>query len=382
MTINIELNHKPHSNGLYCIFIRITDNKKHTRINSEIFIKKQYFKHKAKWGEWISRKNPKGHSLNRALEKKIAEIKERKDRGVTVRAAVRGGDFIAFALDFCEKYNNPEQTGTYKRYNVVINKLKEYAGDKIEFKEVTVEFLRKYVSWLRSEKKNDVNTYTTDLRKIRAVFNAAINEDLIDYSVNPFRKIKIETKRTTKQRLTLEELGAIRNLNLDEGGYIWHARNIFLFCLNCMGMRVGSALKLKSADIQGASLYYQMNKGGKSKNIELTGEALEIIGRYPERGKYLFPYLERETDIYNGISKATALINKGLKSIAEMAGIDKRLTTHISRHSFAKLANSAKVDVPTIQKMLGHSSIRTTQIYLGEISDDESNEALKKIFKS
>jgi integrase len=81
------------------------------------------------------------------------------------------------------------------------------------------------------------------------------------------------------------------------------------------------------------------------------------------------------------IGSATAMINEALKVIGGIAKIKVPLTFHLARHSFAYNAMKINVPIGIIKNAMGHSSIKTTEMYLGAFNDDEINEALKSLYK-
>lgn len=384
MTVGLELNHKERTiginKGLHLIMIRVTHKRKLYRSSSEIYVKKQQFNKKAKYGHWIV-KHLDAYEINEALKQKITSVERIYQLGeeVTPQQALLHDSYFKFADQFIEKYNNEDHKRTYDSYRSRIAKLKKYAGEGLKFSDVTVKFIRDYSTYLAGkEKGNHINSIAVDLRKIRAIINQAIKEDLFPYAKNPFLKISIETKKTSKEKLTSEELDLIRKYKCD--GYLLDAKNIFLFCVNCMGMRIGAALKLKKSQINKGWLHYQADKGGKTKNIELTKEAVKIVNHYSGEGEYLFPYLEGCKNENDAIKTKTSLINKGLKSIATALKLTKHVSTHVARHSFSRMALEKGVSIRTLQGMLSHTSVKTTEDYAGDILDIEGNEALKKIF--
>lgn len=381
MTTSIELHSNVRKDGRQLIQIKINNGKERKRCSSEIYVKKNQFNKKAKWGKWII-SHPESNKMNLELEKKINIVKENFQKTKNIISSLYGENFFDFAYDFIEKYNNQEQQWSYQAYNAKLNKLKNYSSDKLMFNDITVNFIRNYCVHLKKKYNNRVNTIAVDLRKIRSIINQAIKEEIIDYSKNPFLKIKIETERTSKQKLTIEDVETIRLAHFE--GWLNDARNIFLFCLNCMGMRIGSALKLKRNQIKNGQLYYQMNKGGKGKNIELTDESKKIVDYYlnSSDGEYLFPYLEGCENEWKKIKSSTSQVNNALRKISNDCGIKIKLTTHVNRHTFTLLAIESGADMRTLQGMLNHTSVSTTEHYAGQISDKNGNDALKKIFKS
>ena len=84
--------------------------------------------------------------------------------------------------------------------------------------------------------------------------------------------------------------------------------------------------------------------------------------------------------VFNEISSKNVLLNKGLKRIAKKAGISKKVTMHIARHSFANKAMKEGIKSSNIQGLLKHSSLSITEKYMGNFGNQEDNETLHKIF--
>jgi site-specific recombinase XerD len=133
-----------------------------------------------------------------------------------------------------------------------------------------------------------------------------------------------------------------------------------------------------------------MGKNGKFASFKIPQEAYQFLNHYlsDEQGPdaFVFPFLSNELDytdevfLKKQLEAKTALINKYLKKIAKKTEIDKNLTTHVARHTFASIARDKIEDISKIQKFLRHSSLRETQIYLGELTDKSLDESTDEIF--
>ena len=186
---------------------------------------------------------------------------------------------------------------------------------------------------------------------------------------------------------------------------IWNCRNYFFFSFYCAGIRVGDFIQLRWCNITSEGrLQYQMGKNHKDRNLKLVPEALEILNHYYKEdakpNEYIFPLLdmkpiwakyisqeEKDTmpsdmkmDMFNTISAKTALINKELAKIGKMANIEKKVSFHISRHSFAKMAKEKGLDNLEVKALLAHTNISTTQKYMGEFDTQRDDAALNKVF--
>lgn len=119
----------------------------------------------------------------------------------------------------------------------------------------------------------------------------------------------------------------------------------------------------------------------------LHEKAIAILDKFKTEASkpsdYVFPIVPNELnekdliELDLQISRGTARINKDLKIIATKAEINKPLSTHIIRHTFATLALSLGISTEIIQKILGHSNIRETQIY-AKMLDTTVDEQMKK----
>lgn len=149
---------------------------------------------------------------------------------------------------------------------------------------------------------------------------------------------------------------------------------------------------------------YQMGKNHKIRNMKLVPQALAILDLYrtdsAKSTDYIFPFMnnrkvyadavmqsdrdvlptELKQKMVGEISAKNALINKSLKRIAQKAGIEKKVSMHISRHSFASIAMQKGLESQKVKSLLAHSRLETTEVYMGNFSTDESDKALASIF--
>jgi len=207
-----------------------------------------------------------------------------------------------------------------------------------------------------------------------------------------------------KEKLDLVEIQKMEDLKLFPNEFIFHVRNAFIFSLYNAGIRIGDLLQLKWCNIQeDGRLEYFMGKTGKERSIKLLPPALKILKLYESSKEketdYIFPFLDNNAKysklispedfqkassellafLYNKIESQIALYNKALKLIAVRSQIKKKISSHISRHSFADIARK-KVSVYDIQKMLGHSTLKVTESYLKSLDNDAMDKAMEEVF--
>lgn len=432
ITFNLELNNRPTKNKTYSILLRITQDKKHIRKKTSVELKsKQDFNLKAKHGNWIRTSEPNHKVWNQTLEKEIEEAKntyrDLKKSGLATKELIKSKinsaevslSFLAFAKQRTQDIFNEGGYRNFKKYNGFCNKLENYLTEKhkkdLLFSEVTTSFLTKFEAYLHTlnneripEAKLHPSTIALILRIFKTLINRAIEiEKIIKPEMNPFLGFKYpQAKSATKEKLNEAEIKLIEDLELPEESLIWHCRNYFLFSFYLAGIRAGDLIQLRWSNITtDGRLEYRMGKTKKDRSIKLHTKAMDILRKYyKDESKptdYIFPLLDNDalyaqafTDdqkatlppklivkLTDAVSSKNALINKSLKKIAAQAKIQKNISFHISRHSFAKIAKDKHVDNNHLKNLLGHSTIKITEGYMGNFDTEETDSVMNSIFE-
>ncbi|APU69724.1 MULTISPECIES: site-specific integrase [Christiangramia] len=262
-------------------------------------------------------------------------------------------------------------------------------NDNLRFRDIDESFIRKYKTFCSSYLNHKPRTITNQLIFIRTLYNIAIKEGVIAQKYYPFagEKEKIRISSGNKIGLNVEEIEKIESLELEKYSTIWHTHNIWLFSFYFAGMRISDVIKLKWSDFKDKRLYYVMEKNGKPLSLKIPDKARIIIDYYRPDKKfnngYLFPFL-REVDqtqaeqIYTRTKSTTKLLNKYLKRIAKLCGIDKTLSNHIARHSFGNIAGD-RIHPLMLQKLYRHSDLKTTLNYQANFIHRDADEALDSV---
>ncbi len=172
----------------------------------------------------------------------------------------------------------------------------------------------------------------------------------------------------------------------------------------CAGIRAGDLVQLRWKNVShDGRISYVMDKNGKIRDLILVRQAKDILALYDgehEKEDYIFPFLDKtapwykyvtheqrkvmpvkiKEQLYAKISSVNTVLNKYLGKMGEMAGLDKHISFHVSRHSFAYQAIRSDVDSMAIKKALAHTSLQTTETYLGELNDSETDTVLQRMF--
>ena len=247
--------------------------------------------------------------------------------------------------------------GTVEVWSYWAGIVSKWKGAGVALKDISKAWWTMYKDWVAGLKLNATTKHHYIVR-MRCVLNRAEKDGLL--VVNPSRGDRIErVKRAERVWLTAEELTRLKATHLDNP----ELERAFLFgCLT--GLRWSDILPLRYEDIEGRRLTKKIVKTGKVEYMTLNSQAVELIGTGAGR---VFPSLDRRDRL-----------TKYLQRWAMAAGVNKAITFHSSRHTFAVLMLSAGVDIYTLSRLLGHSSVTTTQIY-ADIVDARRIEAVEKL---
>jgi site-specific recombinase XerD len=300
--------------------------------------------------------------------------------------------FYSYAEKLVARWKYVKSVNHVKHVESVIRNLKLYECNKdLYFEDFSVSFLRDLEAYYK--KANNSNaTAKNKLRIIRSIFKEAEKEDLIDFGMNPFLKFSMpKVVINKKEKLDDDELRRITKLKLIEGSPLWHSRNAFMFSFLNAGIRVSDLLQLRWRNIENDRLIYQMMKNKKQSSKVLVSQAKNILSCYKKDSNkpddFIFPFFKNHFDysdkyfLDNQISSKTAMYNDNLKKIAHLAGISKKLSSHIARHSFAARAMNQNLSVAEISSLLEHTKLETTENYLPSLKSDAKDKALAKVFE-
>lgn len=259
--------------------------------------------------------------------------------------------FPVFAKEYVTHSDRRESTK--ENLYTTITVLQEFRPG-LDFKDITYSFLKDFEVYLR-EKGNGINTVAKHLRQLRTLVNEAINQGYIHADAYPFRKFKIKQERGRHEFLTPDELKKLENLEVNDRK-LRHVLDAFLFCCY-VGLRYSDFCQLTPANfirVNGKKwLHFKSIKTGIELRLPLhllfEGKALSILDRYNIAE---FASLGSNSEV-----------NKALSVIAGMARIKKHVTYHTARHTCATLLIHQGVPITTVQKLLGHTSVKTTEIY-------------------
>ncbi|MFS2738135.1 site-specific integrase [Parabacteroides merdae] len=251
----------------------------------------------------------------------------------------------------------PNTLYLYKNtYRLVEGFLKErYKVSDIPFKALDESFIEAFELYLRIDRKFQTGTSIGHVQRLKHIAQIAVNRAVVPFS--PFKDFSPMKPGQKQMYLTREELDKLMGTTFDTPNRNF-TRDMFLFSVFtgiCYCDMRNLTEKNVVRDYEG-NLWIETRrqKTGTPENVRLLDIAVKIMEKYrgmaPE-GK-LFPMLTKES------------MNIHLKKMAVQCGIDRNLSFHVARHTYAtEICLSNGVPIETISRMMGHSNIRTTQIY-------------------
>lgn len=328
--------------GVYKVAIRVTINR---RTKYEVTGLKC---HESEFKDGKFTNNKIG---NRAITQLIAE-KERKLSELISEGKRPSVDLLAqknvYFKDYSSKMiaeiSNRCKPAYIKRYEYLLKHFNDWSGDVL-IQEVNAELLKKYEDHLFSEgiTPNTIGRNTKKIKQVMNHFGAPIKYKTITY------------RQPKREFLTIEEIKKIEQTEYNQI-VKWY------FLLSCYtGLRYGDCndVQSKVVDNNGKRLILATSKTGEIISIKLSDSVMGIIDKLTEK----IPTNE--------------FCNRVLKELAVIAKIDKNLTFHMARHSFAVNSASLGFPIEVVSKLLGHSSIRTTAIYF-KITDSKVDEYMDR----
>lgn len=306
----------------------------------------------------VKKNNPLHRQFNQAIENQVNEIKRKVfeyelsggELSITIIKSLIHEQKVYFSLvEYAEKLV-AELQGKYTKatlvsYQTEINRLKGFAGDKLGFNDVTPEWLRKYESYLREQQLMN-NTIDKAWKVLKKFFNMAKRDKLTNnYPFTQYDNPKY--KQTDRTHLTFDEVKSIEQvLKKPMHRSLVISANYFL--LGCYsGLRFSDWQRFDyDSLVQENRLILRAKKNGTLVNLPihpLMRNVLERLKNLPP------PFSEQKT-------------NEHLKAIAEVAGISKKITTHVARHSFAVRCLELKMSEETLAYYMG-ITVRTVKHY-------------------
>lgn len=326
--------------------------------------------------------HPQSEELNRMLEEFLLKLQWReleywKQGHIISLDILKQSDcnqqqdadksFIRLGRNWVEQSTRKESTKNNLYSTLTL--LYEFAPD-VKAQEISYTYLKNFESFLIN-KGHGINTIAKHLRHLRTLVNEAVKQDMITPDANPFRKYQIRTTASKHTFLLPDELMKLEQLSFPvRYKHLQHTLDAFLFCCYT-GLRYSdfthlSADNLIKPDKRNIWIVFKSIKTSIEIQIPLyllfQGKAISILHKY-----------SKDPNIFFNL-KPNSSVNKELIKIGELAKISKHFSFHTARHTNASLLIYEGVPITTVQKLLGHQSVKTTESYSNVFSSTIIND--------
>lgn len=322
--------------------------------------------------QWDNRKklvknHPHAEALNYKIKEFILSLEEKElslwRDGKTITLEVLKDEFTSKTsksfLGFVKEDIKSSQTKESTKQNrmstyYLLAKFRSH----LEFKDLSPRMVYDFEKFL-FDNKLKINTVAKHMKHLKAFVNSAINKAYLTLNDYPFRRYRIKTSATKHTFLVPEELDKLEQLELSERhAHLSHTLDAFLFCCYT-GLRYSDFINLSEKNIVMVDkkpwLIFNAIKTGIEVKLPLTilfdGKAWKLLRKYKGKLKDFFSI------------KPNSNVNKELIRIGKFAGIEKHFSFHSARHTNATLLIYKGANITTVQKLLGHRNVTTTQIY-------------------
>ena len=365
---------KQKSDGTIPIMCRITIDGQASRFNTKVSINPNIWDAKASVAIGRSNEAIEVNSLLSEIQTSIHNVyhdlqtKENNVNAERVKNIFLGIEVKhQTVLELFQRHNDDvaklvgisKSKETLQKYEVARKRMtdfiKEYYNvSDISLKEVNHMFLRNFEIYLMTSCNCKENTTAKFLQRFRTIIIMAKNNGWIH--TDPFANFKIKFKKTDRGYLTQQEIDVIMQKKF-ASERLERVRDIFIF--SCFtGLAYIDVKNLRKSNIRtsfddGLWVMGKREKTGINYNVPLLDVPKQIIEKYADKlpDDKVLPVMSNQK------------MNEYLKEIGTVCGIDKNLSYHLARHTFATLTLTKGVSIESVSKMLGHTNIKTTQIY-------------------
>jgi len=280
------------NDSTYPLKIRITRNRKHKEIPLNIYLKKD---------EWDKRNN---RVILTHLNSKLITLKINQTlndlqeavlkfetsntpitldiiaQAVTQKQTAISTTFFSYADQQVKTMMQSGRVGNAITYKNATSKLLKFTKNKeLRFEDINFKLLENFTATMLSQ-GTKVNTIALYMRELRAIYNRAIKEDIVEEKYYPFKKYKIKTAKTISRALTVDEMRKTVQLHLEPNTPAWHSRNYFLLSFCLIGINFTDMFKLTPNSIQNNRIIFSRSKTKKIYSIYLHPMAKEILSHY------------------------------------------------------------------------------------------------------
>lgn len=250
--------------------------------------------------------------------------------------------------------------------------------------EIDSRFVSGYEAFLRGRGVSP-NTVCYYMRNLKTVYRQAKADGYCVCAADPFEHVRSKPRKTVKRALKREEIRRLYHADLTQYPHLEFARDIFMFSFFCRGMPFVDVIYLQKHSLCDGVLGYARHKTGQWLQVALIPRLQALIDKYAcPSSPYVFAALCGDDEWQLRCQYRTVLerVNRNLKRLGRLCSISTPLTTYVARHTWATLAKELGTPASVISEGLGHTTEKTTRIYLKEFDRgvvDRANELVSDL---
>lgn len=304
-----------------------------------------------------------------------------------------------FINTLIEELETRGKLGTASTYRTTLMAFEKFTvGRRYNFDELDTPTILRFQKYLLGESLKN-NTITFYLGKLRSVYNKAVREGFAPKGADPFEGIPLRIEKTRKLAISDSMLRKVATSKFPGDIKLSAAQDLFLFSFYMRGMSFVDMAYLQQSDIHGDVIHYRRCKTGQLFTVKIIPELKALIDRYRDictpwvlpimlyltpEGKYL-PYRfqgttwkerqEYERELHKRYKYSRSNYLRLLSRLSKVLGLEQNLTFNMARHTWASRARRKGIPMALISEGLGHTSEKTTRIYLDELEAKRIDEA-------
>jgi integrase/recombinase XerD len=277
-------------------------------------------------------------------------------------------------------------------YNCTFTSLKNYyTKDKLPFENITVEFLKKYETWMTEQQGNSVTTVGIYMRQLRTIYNQRPDDlKLLDYPFGQAKNHQYEIPKSNGRKiaLTIGQLKEVLNYKPEPESYEEYYLDFWKLQYLMNGINVTDLLQLRHENLKDGFVVFVRAKTKRTKKkeqkirIPISSEINRLLLKYGQNIKssktYLFDRLkenmtpdEKQKVIQYHASLTTKTMKRVCRKLELPDEVTKKISSYASRHTFASVLMKKNAPMSYVSKQLGHTSLETTQNYLSSFEDEQ-----------
>lgn len=386
--------------GMYPLVIQVI----HSRVKREMYtpyrLKRTEFEPSSEKAMTDGRSKTRAFAI-REINEYLIYIKEEFEniwRSLAERGEYTSGDiisayktrndmnnFFVYAHTRISVMEDAGRNGTAANYRSALNAFKRFVGTHdLSIDSITKKTIEEFIVF-RTKQRSNPNTISFYIKQLRAIYNKADEDGYVHSVHNPFHKVRLKAAKTPKRAISKKEVARIAALRFEEEHpHKELARDLFLFSLYTRGMAFVDMCYLRKENIQGTMLIYRRRKTDQLLQVKIEPALKALLKKYADgESAYLLPML-RAGDSYSGYRYIQRRLNKRIRELGDRLGFDFSLTFYCARHTWATLAREKGIPVSVISEGMGHTSEKTTHIYLANLSHhiiDRANKIVMDCWK-